>query len=116
MRPSTTSVRSKLQVGVRTLRLLSLSILARTCDHVRLTGSTLFVRAETSLLQLLSAKGDGVVSVLDDPLRYMRYDQDPLRGAEGAVVRAHGDDGDDHVPRVDDVPLPECQRNSSLSS
>ena len=66
-----------------------LSILARTCDHVRLTGSTLFVRAETSLLQLLSAKGDGVVSVLDDPLRYMRYDQDPLHGAEGAVVRAH---------------------------
>ena len=66
-----------------------LSILARTCDHVRLTGSTLFVRAETSLLQLLSAKGDGVVSVLDDPLRYMRYDQDPLCGAQGAVARAH---------------------------
>ena len=44
-----------------------LSILARTCDHVRLTGSTLFVRAETSLLQLLSAEGDGVASVLDDP-------------------------------------------------
>ena len=89
MRPSTTSVRSKLQVGVRSLRLLSLSLLARTRDHVRLTGSTLFVRAETALLKLLSAEGDGVASVLDDPLRYMRYDQDPLRGAHGAVARAH---------------------------
>ena len=47
------------------------------------------MRAENSLLKLLSAEGDGVASVLDDPLRYMRYDQDPLRGAQGAVARAH---------------------------
>ena len=55
MRPSTTSLRSKLQVGVRFLRLLSPF---HPCTHVRsirLTGSTLFVRAESSLLKLLSA-------------------------------------------------------------
>lgn len=47
------------------------------------------MRAATALVGLLSApSADGVPAVLDDALRYVRTDVDPLKGAQAAVDHA----------------------------